>query len=629
MAKNNLNISLGVDVSNLKKGFDEAIKITQQAAGKTEQEMKEMADAIVRQLGKIGSQSTMRGAIRQMENLAGTMSRFGMEGTAAFNEVIKQTGKLKAEQQDLKDLIDASRPDAPFKAMANALQSGAQAFAGVQGAMQLFGAESEDTQKILVKLQAALAFAEGTKAIDGFADSFKQLNLVIKQNPILAAVAAVSALVAVFSEINSFINHTTDSYEALTQVQNKAYANTVKERTELEYYRDRLNDANTSQEERKQLLNDIAKQYPEYLGQLNKEGLTQVQINSALDGYIKLITLKAQAQAAQELYTENLKKEFELQRDLIKAMGEAAQAQMTGNSVLSATMEGRVMYMKQQQKNAEIDSKYYKDLYQNLNKAASAATKLQTATFGTSTVSGSSKISVKERTPVSFDTKMQGIGTTNLINPNALKRQQEIQMPEPRSIPVERVAELNAELAKVQITTEEVNASFQNLAMSGLTDIATAMGTAIATGQNLGQAIGQGLLRAMAGFMKQLGEMFIKAGLAKLAFDSAMISIGGAPLAIAAGTALVAASAAMTAKLQQANQPARFAEGGLVPAGFSGDSFPALMSSGEAAIPLHNPRAMAKLRDGLQINSGIRIYGKFDGRDIYLANEKYSKDRRR
>lgn len=626
MAKNNLNISLGVDVSNLKKGFDEAIKITQQAAGKTEAEMKEMADAIVRQLGKIGSQSTMRGAIRQMENLAGTMSRFGMEGTAAFNEVIKQTGKLKAEQQDLKDLIDASRPDAPFKALGNALQGAAQGFAGIQGAMALFGAESEETQKMLMKIQAALALVEGTKAIDQLSDSFAQLNLVIRANPLIAGATVAAAIIAVLVSLSNETKKLSREEQIYNDIKQAGLQNAEKEYANLYKLVAIAKDESIAKQKRADAISEINKLMPGYLDNINTETINTEKGTAAINRMTEALLKQAMVKGAEEGLQKIGKEIFKLQNTM-RDFAEKNKAFFENGLIGVSLMAGAPEEMKA----FNLEKNRLNALYKSLMDETKVYTKFiaENPISITQPTGGVTTGAIKERKPIDFDMRMQGIGTTNLINPNALKRQQEIQMPEPRSIPVERVAELDAELAKVQITTEEVNASFQNLAMSGLTDIATAMGTAIATGQNLGQAIGQGLLRAMAGFMKQLGEMFIKAGLAKLAFDSAMISIGGAPLAIAAGTALVAASAAMTAKLQQANQPAKFAEGGLVPAGFSGDSFPALMSSGEAAIPLHNPRAMAKLRDGLQINSGIRIYGKFDGRDIYLANEKYSKDRRR
>jgi hypothetical protein len=157
--------------------------------------------------------------------------------------------------------------------------------------------------------------------------------------------------------------------------------------------------------------------------------------------------------------------------------------------------------------------------------------------------------------------------------------------------------------------------------------MATALGTAIATGEDFGKAIGQSLLSAMANFMKQLGEMFIASGVAKLGFDTAMISIGGAPLAIAAGAALVAASAATTAKLQQSNAPKHFEQGGLVGGtSFSGDRIPALLNSGEAVFTRSQQMNLWRLANSGGGGGGYIASTKIDGRDIYLVYEKAKRD---
>ena len=93
--KSDINLSLGIDISQIQKGFDEAVKSSHGAGKKLEGEAKKQTAIIQAQMDRIGKAKTLKQANRQMENLLGTMSQFGMEGSKAFGEVLKQAGALK------------------------------------------------------------------------------------------------------------------------------------------------------------------------------------------------------------------------------------------------------------------------------------------------------------------------------------------------------------------------------------------------------------------------------------------------------------------------------------------------------------------------------------------------------
>lgn len=88
--------------------------------------------------------------------------------------------------------------------------------------------------------------------------------------------------------------------------------------------------------------------------------------------------------------------------------------------------------------------------------------------------------------------------------------------------------------------------------------------TLYALGEDLGNALsgvssfGDSMLKAVAGFTKELGGMFIALGMAKLQFDQWFAVPGGAAIAIAAGVALVAAGTAAMGSFQNTN----FSSGG-------------------------------------------------------------------
>jgi len=92
----------------------------------------------------------------------------------------KKASELKDKISDAKALTDAFNPDAKFKSLTASLSGVAGGFGAVQGAMALFGVESDEVQKTLLKVQSAMAISQGLQAVGESIDSFKNLGAVIK-----------------------------------------------------------------------------------------------------------------------------------------------------------------------------------------------------------------------------------------------------------------------------------------------------------------------------------------------------------------------------------------------------------------------------------------------------------------
>jgi hypothetical protein len=112
-------------------------------------------------------------------DVAALSDKFGATSIEAINAA-KRAGELKDRIGDAKGLTDAFNPDAKFKALSSSLSGVAGGFAAVQGGMALFGAQSEDVEKTLLKVQSAMALSQGLQQIGESVDSFKQLGAVIK-----------------------------------------------------------------------------------------------------------------------------------------------------------------------------------------------------------------------------------------------------------------------------------------------------------------------------------------------------------------------------------------------------------------------------------------------------------------
>jgi hypothetical protein len=145
--------------------------------------------------------------------------KFGDTSEEAI-KAAKRVANLKDSIGDAKAMTDAFNPDAKFKAFGSALQGVAGGFSALQGAQALFGSESKDLEKTLVKVQSAMALSQGLNSVLEARDSFKNLGAVVKDvgskafgslrsaiisTGIGALVIAVGLLIANFDKVKKVV----------------------------------------------------------------------------------------------------------------------------------------------------------------------------------------------------------------------------------------------------------------------------------------------------------------------------------------------------------------------------------------------------------------------------------------
>ena len=123
-------------------------------------------------LGSLKSQ--LKEAQNEVNELA---NKFGATSDQAV-KAAKKAAELKDAIGDAKALTDAFNPDAKFNALSSSLGGVANGFAAYQGAMGLAGVESKDLEEQLLKVQSAMAVAQGLQGLGEARDSFKQLKAV-------------------------------------------------------------------------------------------------------------------------------------------------------------------------------------------------------------------------------------------------------------------------------------------------------------------------------------------------------------------------------------------------------------------------------------------------------------------
>lgn len=164
-------------------------------------ESKKIVVEVESNLGSLKSQ------LREAQAEVGAMSdKFGATSKEALNAA-KAAGILKDKIGDAKALTDAFNPDAKFKALTASMSGALNGFQAVEGAMGLFGAEGEAVQKTLLKVQSAMALAQGVdgllEAQDAFKtfgataiNAFKGIAAAVKANPLGLLLTAITLVTA-------------------------------------------------------------------------------------------------------------------------------------------------------------------------------------------------------------------------------------------------------------------------------------------------------------------------------------------------------------------------------------------------------------------------------------------------
>jgi hypothetical protein len=118
------------------------------------------------------------------------------QGSEAFNNAAKRAGALKEQIRGVNDAIENADPEKKFAPFARTVQGLAGGFSAAQGAMALFGGESKDLEKTLVKVQGAMALSQGLNSLLEFKNDFKDLGGIIVKNVVKAFTTLRGAMIA-------------------------------------------------------------------------------------------------------------------------------------------------------------------------------------------------------------------------------------------------------------------------------------------------------------------------------------------------------------------------------------------------------------------------------------------------
>jgi hypothetical protein len=167
-------------------------------------------------------------AVLEVQRLS---DEFG-ETSRQVTEAAKRAGELKDKIEDANDAIAAFKGEGAFNATAKALGSVASGFSAVEGSLALAGVQSENLQETMIRLQGAMALAQGLEGLEDAGRSFKQLGAVAKNalagirtgiaaTGIGVLLVALGAVVAYWDDIKEAVGGVSSEQEDLNKLSQK------------------------------------------------------------------------------------------------------------------------------------------------------------------------------------------------------------------------------------------------------------------------------------------------------------------------------------------------------------------------------------------------------------------------
>jgi hypothetical protein len=149
-------------------------------------------DTEVKVGSSVGSVKSLKAELKELRNSLGTLE----QGSEAFNKAAQRAGQLQERIRGVNDAIENADPEKKFAPFSRTIQGMAGGFAALQGAMGLFGSESEQLEKTLLKVQSAMALSQGLNSLLEFKNDFKDLGTMVINNVVKAFTTLRGAIIA-------------------------------------------------------------------------------------------------------------------------------------------------------------------------------------------------------------------------------------------------------------------------------------------------------------------------------------------------------------------------------------------------------------------------------------------------
>jgi hypothetical protein len=335
MAETIVGIKLNASVSGAEqvKKLKEEIKAAEAEAKKIAKEFGESskeAAAAAEKVSKLSQgldsfksiKTQIREATQEAARLSQQFGEFSPEAAAAAQRV----AGLKDQMDDLNEKIQALHPD-KFNRINTIAKGVANGFQAAQGAMALFGAESEDVQKALLKVQGAMALAQGLEGLDAAGKQLKTLGMrgieafkgmttaskVFMATGLGLLLTGLATVAAYWDDIKIALGLAKSEMDKMNAAMKVAEGLTRQQAADLQYYNKIVQDTKKSETERKGALDKLKEAgiATDDVNIANANSLEQLNIRTQKQ--ILLIAQRARTEAASQILQEKTKRLLELQ----------------------------------------------------------------------------------------------------------------------------------------------------------------------------------------------------------------------------------------------------------------------------------------------------------------------------
>lgn len=183
-------------------------------------------DNLKKSLGE--TEASTKSLKQQLKEATAEVAQMAEKYGEASKETVqaaKRAAELKDRIEDANDAIMAFKGEGAFLATGKALQSVASGFAAAQGAMGLFGSESENVEKAILKVQSAMALAQGLEGLEDAGRAFTQLKTVAVNafNSIKAAIGStgIGALVIALGAVYYYWDDIKEAVSGVSEEQQR------------------------------------------------------------------------------------------------------------------------------------------------------------------------------------------------------------------------------------------------------------------------------------------------------------------------------------------------------------------------------------------------------------------------
>lgn len=325
--------------------------------GGSDQASLERAASAITTITTVLDKSTQAGVTsqKQVKNLSNAYTDLsitigkagGTTETAFLGKLGREVGEAKDSVQDLREELALNASDTKgidnVVGSLNALAGIAQ---GAAGAYALLGENQEDAAKVTAKLIAVQGIAnsiqqvgqeltrKGTIANKAYvywqglvatatntsATATARLNAVLKLSTIGLVVAALGGLVYLISKAGEATGTFAKNQAILSDINTKATESFAAEAIQIKLLVSEYQNVNTSVKRKKEIQDQLQKDYPAYFANLKTEKEFQEGIAEAADKATKALFLQAKIQAAQQILSEKYKEILDKEFDPSKAI---------------------------------------------------------------------------------------------------------------------------------------------------------------------------------------------------------------------------------------------------------------------------------------------------------------------